>query len=502
MSTHRYPLTKALVALIAGILLGGVTELPMVLSLPLAAVLFVVAWVVDYVAQWALLAAIILLGAIVGELSEPPRLEEGVVEAVVRVDRLTSVRGDKLLGEATLCAMLSDDKWCDVNASVRFRCDTSLSPRSADMLYALFYVRPYNPTASSHYERTMSRQGFAAELRYMSGSLISRSVDERSLGEELSHLALSRLEALPLSEESRGVVEATTTAHTSSLSASLRHIYSRSGMAHLLAISGLHIGFVLLFAMLIFRWVVLFRHGQIVLSVVVLVAVWLFALMAGLSPSVSRAAIMLTLYESLTLFARRSLALERLSFAALVMLLVDAGMLYDVGFQFSFVAVLAIVVWGSAWSRIWSGNSAEGDPSHHRRHSLVLRSLALCGRWLWRTFVISIAATVAILPLTSYYFGVMSLWSVVTSVLVIPLCGFVVCLGFVAILLPEGFLSGPIAWLLDMGVGVMNSVAEWCASHELLIAAWRIDGWMCVGLYAVMILLTMVATHKKTELPK
>ena len=79
----------------------------------------------------------------------------------------------------------------------------------------------------------------------------------------------------------------------------------------------------------------------------------------------------------------------------------------------------------------------------------------------------------------------------------IPISGLVVCLGFVAIVLPVGDVSEPLAWLLDVSVGVMNDVAAWCSSHEWLVASWRCEGWQCAAMYGVMVVLTLAATHKK-----
>lgn len=495
MIRSHYPFTRTLVALILGIVLGGVVELSLALTLSLTLLLFLAAWALSRVGGWLLMAAVVMLGMTVGRMAEPPRLGRGVSEAILRIDRLTSESEGDVLGEATLCALRGDEGWYDAECSVRFRCDSSLHPREIELLHALFYVMPYEPTSPYAYARSMLRQGFAAELRYQSGTLVSRRGDERGVGESMRQFALSRLESLQLSGGSRGVVEAITTAHTQSLLPSLRDNYSLSGMSHLLAISGLHIGFVVLFAMVLFRWVVLFRHGQIYLSAIVIIVVWLYAIMAGLSPSVLRTAIMFSLFELLTLLARRTSALERLSFAAIVMLLCDAATLYDVSFQLSFIAVVAILVWGVVWSRMWHRDRAEGE-SPRQRHPL-LRAAMWCCRGLWVSFAISVAASIALLPLTSCYFGTLSLWSVVTSPLMIPISGFVVCVGFVAILLPEGVLSEPVAWLLDVGVGVMNDVAAWCSTHPWLVAEWRCEWWHCLVMYGVMVVLTLAAMHKK-----
>ena len=134
------------------------------------------------------------------------------------------------------------------------------------------------------------------------------------------------------------VVAAMVLGDKSGLSRQLRDEYSVSGASHVLALSGLHLGIIYFFLTLVFfrtRWRLL---GQ----VAVLPVIWLFTLMVGGSPSVVRAATMLSVYASIELLRRKAFSLNTLALAAIIMLVANPLSLWDISFQLSFLAVLGI----------------------------------------------------------------------------------------------------------------------------------------------------------------
>lgn len=106
------------------------------------------------------------------------------------------------------------------------------------------------------------------------------------------------------------------------------------------------------------------------------------------------------------------------------------------------------------------------------------------------------------MPLCSYYFGVVSLWSLLTSPAMVALSGAVVCLVFVWIILPFDFAAPLFGALIEWFVGLMNFTAEACSSLGWLNAEWRMSLWECVVAYGVMLLLTLLLRHKKIRLSR
>ena len=115
--------------------------------------------------------------------------------------------------------------------------------------------------------------------------------------------------------------------------------------------------------------------------------------MVGLSPSVVRSSVMISIYALLSLGYREKMSVNTLAFTAIIMLVVNPRSLYDVGFQLSFAAVLAILVLNPLFSKV--------IPLH-----VLLRH-----RWLrfwWGLTTVSVSAQVGTAPLVAYYFGTFS----------------------------------------------------------------------------------------------
>ena len=115
----------------------------------------------------------------------------------------------------------------------------------------------------------------------------------------LRERAVERIKRLNLKPENEAVALAMSVAERSGITPTLRQSYTRGGAAHLLAVSGLHVGFICVIANLLLAWLVILRHGQLVRSAVVITVIWLFAAMAGFTPSIVRAAVMFSAFVAI-----------------------------------------------------------------------------------------------------------------------------------------------------------------------------------------------------------
>lgn len=129
------------------------------------------------------------------------------------------------------------------------------------------------------------------------------------------------------------------------LTTDIRSAYSDTGAMHVLAVSGLHVGIIFLIVQLLFKFTPLRtnRYGRIVETLITIAAIWLFAFVSGLSPSVQRAAIMFTVVASGRIVLRDSYLINTLAAAALIMLWWEPDQIMQVGFQLSFMALVGIV---------------------------------------------------------------------------------------------------------------------------------------------------------------
>lgn len=177
--------------------------------------------------------------------------------------------------------------------------------------------------------------------------------------------------------------------------------FSRSGLVHLLAISGSHMVIIFGIILLVFRSIFpsKFRKAAIVTA---LLAIWSFAIFIDYGSSVVRSCVMISAYYMFVLLQRKPDLLHAMALAAFSILIVDPYQLFDVGFQLSFVAVLGIF-WLNRPILSYFG---------------ILRSIPK--RFFANVFSVSLSAQLATLPLVLYYFHQYSALSVVANLVVIP----------------------------------------------------------------------------------
>jgi len=197
----------------------------------------------------------------------------------------------------------------------------------------------------------------------------------------------------------------------------LREAFNKSGMGHLLAISGLHVGIVASFFFLVFSR--LFSFSRTFLdhawvgkgsALLCIIPVTVYGLLAGMSPSTQRAVLMINVFLMTFLIKREQDSINTLAIAALVILIVHPPALFNISFQLSFTAVFAIIY---GFSSLW-GNRTSLDTHHVIRKKLS------------GFFFASLFAILGSLPLVMYYFNQISLVGIAANFILVPLIGFIV----------------------------------------------------------------------------
>ena len=236
------------------------------------------------------------------------------------------------------------------------------------------------------------------------------------------------------------VMAALTVGDKGELDAPLRETYSASGASHVLAISGLHVGmiYLLLYTLLKPLWLRRRRLRPPVIGFALLLLLWAFAFLTGLSPSVVRAVTMCTLVGAASMRGRHPFSLNTLAVTAFLMLLFRPLWLFDVGFQLSFMAVASILLLQPRLQAL-----------------LAVEHLLL--RPVWDLITCSVAAQVGTAPLVMYYFARFSTHFLMTNFCVIPLTT-IVLYGAVLLLLltPLPLLQLPVATVLEALLRVQN----------------------------------------------
>jgi competence protein ComEC len=330
---------------------------------------------------------------------------------------------------------------------------------------------------------------------------------------QLRQTMLREYEHLGFDDDRLAVAIAMTLGDKSRLTNDLREVYSISGASHVLALSGLHIG--IIYALMVL--VVGYRRLGWLREILVIVGIWAYAFFTGLSPSVVRASVMITVYSLVSLANRDRMSLNTLSLTAIIMLLWNPLYLYDVGFQMSFMAVLFILLFYkplySLMPERWlhpspaprnTSSSSNSSPDTHnsslitRHSSLVPRSLF---RWAWAMVVVSLCAQMGTFPLTMYYFGRFSTYFLLTNFLVIPLAICILYLTAAMLLLSwwpavQSFIAKPLIWLVDFQNTALRWIADLPASHIENISLSRIHVFI---IYAALLSLLLLLSRRKSK---
>ena len=245
------------------------------------------------------------------------------------------------------------------------------------------------------------------------------------------NLLLERLQSSGLSDDQYAIVAAMALGDKSALTHELKDTYSKTGASHILALSGLHLG--IIYALL--SLLVVGRRWQLMTQVAIILSIWAFVFLVGMSASVVRSAVMLTVYALLAIGHRQKMSVNTLAFTAIVMLLISPQALFDVGFQMSFMAVFAILLFVPLFYRPFSAE-------YLMTHRII--------SWLWGMVAVSIAAQIGVAPLIAYYFGRFSCYFLLTNFIVIPAATLILYLSLATLLIPAlGVLLAGIVGLLN-----------------------------------------------------
>ncbi len=271
-----------------------------------------------------------------------------------------------------------------------------------------------------------------------------------------------------LKEEELAVIAALTVGEKGFLTDSLKEMYSAAGVSHVLALSGLHIG--ILSAILYFLTAPLKRlkGGERLRMGIVLLALWCFAFVTGLSPSVVRAVVMCSLYGLAScLLEERFSSVYVWVLAAFGMLLYQPLYLFDLSCQLSFLAVGSILYFYPlvvGWVKFDNHRPLRGScQSRFRRLFddflwMLRKGLA----WMWNAMAVSISAQLGTLPLVLYYFGTFPTYFLVANLIVAVLAVCVLGGSIVALIVADCPFVGTLAvgFLKLVTRGMNRSIAE------------------------------------------
>jgi competence protein ComEC len=258
--------------------------------------------------------------------------------------------------------------------------------------------------------------------------------------------------------------------------------FRRVGLAHLLAISGLHLGILVAFILLLVSWGGHVRRGHGLLIIAVVLG---YLLLVEVRMPVLRAGVM-TMAAGVAIAAgRRWRVASLVGLAAIVLLLWRPDQIFNAGFQLSFGVVLALIHFASPLRRRWFGAPKRSPASTGE----------MTGEWLKSGAAAAVVAWAVATPITIYHFGMISPWAVPLAVIALPIVAMLLAVGYtkmlLAVLLPSGalLLGSALSFMADVLISLVRAIDGLPGSIIRVPhppAAWSIVAltWVVVGLGA------------------
>jgi len=229
----------------------------------------------------------------------------------------------------------------------------------------------------------------------------------------MARYKLKRILSLNLTPKEAGIMQAILLGDRSHIPKHVRLLFVQTGTAHILAISGLHVGVVVGLILIMLKVLPLGRRVQFLLAITFLIG---YAFLTGGRPSVVRATSMAVVFLASFVVEKETDTLNTLCLAALIILLINPLSLFDIGFQLSFTCVLSIIFLSPKLKSIfirWR------SPEKSKMMRFVYDSISVSlGIWL------------GVDGLIAYYFGIITPITVLANLIVVPLLSVIVVLGF------------------------------------------------------------------------
>ena len=311
-------------------------------------------------------------------------------------------------------------------------------------------IPPLNPHQFS-YKNYLKKKHIYHQLFVVNTSLLKTEHKGNTIFGLASALRIhinSKLKQFNFKTEELAIINALLLGQRQDISKEIYNSYTKAGAIHILAVSGLHVGIILLLLNFVFKPIEYVKHGKVYKTIILVLILWSFAIIAGLSASVVRAVSMFTIVAIAMNLNRPINVFNTLAISMFFLLLFKPTFLLDVGFQLSYLAVFAIVFIRPMLYNLW-----------HPKHFLF--------KFIWGIFTVTLAAQFGIIPISLFYFHQFPGLFFVSNLVIIPFLGAILGFGIIIIglallnILPE-FLASTYGNI----IGLMNTFVSQISNQE------------------------------------
>ncbi|WP_420400919.1 ComEC/Rec2 family competence protein [Flagellimonas sp.] len=309
---------------------------------------------------------------------------------------------------------------------------------------------PLNPN-SFDYQDYLAKQGIRYQIRAEPNQFRIQENPSSTLygiASRFRNRIISNLKQEQFGKEELSVIQALVLGQRDDISEDTYKSYRDAGAVHILAVSGLHVGILLFLFQFLLSPLERLPKGKTLKLIAVVLFLWMYAFIAGLSPSIVRAVTMFSFVAYAMHLNRPTNAFNILALSMFFILLIKPLFLFQVGFQMSYAAVFAIVWLYPKLQRFWSPEN------------VILQKS-------WQLMSVSIAAQLGVLPISLYYFHQFPALFFVSNLLVVPFLGLLLGMGILVIVLSlTHTLSHQVVEAYNFLIGTMNAIVEWVGKQE------------------------------------
>jgi len=312
---------------------------------------------------------------------------------------------------------------------------------------------PSNPYQFD-YKKYLKNLGVFNQVRISEKQILQRSKGPTSLrgfSENIRNHIIQKLSETPIEKAQRVIIQALILGQRKDISKEMYGEYIAAGALHILAVSGLHVGILFLILSWLFKPLEYLKFGKQAKSVLLLLFLWGFAILAGLSPSVVRAVTMFSFFSLAGMLDRPTNSFNTLFLSFFTLLVFNPNWLYHVGFQLSYLAVFFI---------LWI------QPELYKSYipKFYLDKL------LWGIITVTLAAQIGIAPLSLYYFHQFPGLFFITNLVILPFLAVILAGGLLVIILTIiGQLPNSLALGYNMLIKQLNGFVHWVAQQQTFI---------------------------------
>lgn len=302
---------------------------------------------------------------------------------------------------------------------------------------------PKNPDAFD-YRRYLLRKGVPLTAYVDSRSWLLLEHDPRpslmSIASSLQSRFSELFAANGLAGPEYSVITAILLGNDDTMDADLKAAYSAAGVSHILCVSGMHVGIIFMILNFILKPLDSSRRLRFFKSMLLIGSVWFYAALTGLAPSVQRSATMFTFMTIGGLLRRNVNVFHSLFASMFVLLLVNPLLIFEIGFEMSYLAVFGIVIFQPRIVSLWTPKTR-------------------VGRYFWELICVSVAAQLSTFPLSVFYFGQFPNYFLLSNLSVMSLSFLVIVTG-VTLLTVSWWpaIARGVGWLLTCEIRLMNGI--------------------------------------------